>query len=147
MPDPLLTDLALTRRDLGTQSSDRAAVNLQEARGDLRLSTGRQNLAQAILNRLYTRRGALTGLGHPGYGSRLHQLIGEPDTRRTRALAEYYVRECLASDPRVAEVVDVSFDPPARGSTNRDVLVIRVTVQPVGDEIPLALSLSTHLGY
>lgn len=147
MPDPLLTDLALTRRALGTPSSDRAAVNLQEARGDLQLASGRPNLAQAILNRLYTRRGALAMLGHPGYGSRLHQLIGEPDTRRTRALAEYYVRECLASDPRVAEVVDVSFDPPARTSANRDVLSIRVTVRPVGDELPLALSLSTTVGY
>jgi phage baseplate assembly protein W len=146
MPNPLLSDLQLTRRDLGEPSSDRDAVNLRAARGDLHLSAGRQNLTQALLNRLYTRRGALTGLGHPEYGSRLHQLIGEPDSRRTRALAEYYVRECLASDPRVAEVVDVSFERTERNSDLRSSLVIRVTVLPVGEEPPLSLALSTTLG-
>jgi len=146
MPNPLLSDLQLTRRDLGEPSSDRDAVNLQAGRGDLRLSTGRQNLTQALLNRLYTRRGALAGLGHPEYGSRLHQLIGEPDSRRTRALAEYYVRECLSADPRVAEVVDVSFERQERNSDLRSSLVIRVTVQPVGEDAPLSLALSTTLG-
>ena len=146
MPDGFLMDLSLTRREMGAQSSDRVAVNLEAARGDLRLATGRQNLAQAIQNRLYARLGALAGLGHPAYGSRLYQLVGEPDTRRTRALAEYYIRESLASEPRVAEVVDVSFDPPARRSTGRETLAVHVTVLPVDDPLPLSVAVATTLG-
>ena len=38
--------------------------------------SGRANLAQALVLRLLTRQGALTGLGHPDYGCRLTELIG-----------------------------------------------------------------------
>ena len=61
------------------------AVDLQTERGDLKLVRGRANLAQAVLNRLFTRQGALARLGHPDYGSRLYLLPGEPNNRRTRA--------------------------------------------------------------
>ncbi|HEU4456233.1 MAG TPA: hypothetical protein VFR81_24420 [Longimicrobium sp.] len=142
----LKTDLALARRDPGVLTSDREGVDLREYRGDLLLSDGRRNLAQALLNRLYTRQGALAQLGHPRYGSRLHQLVGEPDSRRTRALAEFYVREALTADPRVAEVASVSFETPARTSTRRHVLAMSVVVLPAGGGEALALSLSTDLG-
>jgi len=140
------TDLALSRRDTGVQTSDREGVDLREHRGDLLLTDGRRNLAQALLNRLYTRRGALSQLGHPRYGSRLHQLVGEPDSRRTRALAEFYVREALTADPRVAEVSSVSFETAARTSVRRHVLAMHVTVVPMAGGEPLVLSLSTDLG-
>ena len=74
MADALKTDLALERRGTGVRTSDRDGVELAERRGDLAVATGRENLAQALLNRLHTRRGALAALGHPGYGSRLHTL-------------------------------------------------------------------------
>ena len=143
--DPFLSDLSLTRRGLGVGSSDREAVDLRVSRGDLLVAGGRENLAQAILNRLYTRRGALSQLGHPAYGSRLHQLAGEPDTGRTRALAEFYIREALAGEPRVAEVAEVVFEQPGRLSPLRNALVAHVRVVPAGGGAPLALSMTANL--
>ena len=128
----LLTDLFLTRRALGSRSSDRTVIDLGSAAGDLRLTRGRANLAQAILNRLFTRQGELEALGHPQYGSRLYQLIGEPNTRRTHALADLYIRESLAEEERIAEIIDVSIAPPSLHADLRNVLQMRITVRPIG---------------
>jgi len=128
----LLTDLFLTRRALGSRSSDRTAIDLSSAAGDLRLTRGRANLAQAILNRLFTRQGELGALGHPQYGSRLYQLIGEPNTRRTHALADLYIRESLAEEERIAEIIDVAIAPPSLRADLRNVLEMRITVRPIG---------------
>ncbi|HET7233331.1 MAG TPA: hypothetical protein VFJ16_25185 [Longimicrobium sp.] len=140
-----MTDLALARRAVGAQTSDRQGVDLLPASGDLQLADGRRNLAQALLNRLYTRRGAIAQLGHPGYGSRLHQLVGEPDTRRTRALAEFYVREALTADPRVKEVAAVTFQSADRTTLDRHVLMMNVTVVPI-DGDPMTVALAASLG-
>lgn len=128
----LLTDLFLTRRALGSRSSDRTVIDLGSAAGDLRLTRGRANLAQAILNRLFTRQGELGALGHPQYGSRLYQLIGEPNTRRTHALADLYIRESLAEEERIAEIIDVAIAPPSLRADLRNVLQMRITVRPIG---------------
>ncbi|MFZ4849337.1 MAG: DUF2634 domain-containing protein [Caldilinea sp.] len=127
----LLTDLFLTRRALGSRNSDRASIDLGSAAGDLRLTRGRANLAQAILNRLFTRQGELAALGHPDYGSRLYQLIGEPNTRRTHALADLYLRESLAEEERVAEIIDITITPPSLRAELRNVLEMRITVRPI----------------
>lgn len=146
MPEPLLSDLALGRRGTGVLTADREGVDLAERRGDLGVAHGRENLAQAILNRLHTRRGALAGLGHPGYGSRLHLLAGEPDTARTRALAEFYVREALSAERRVAEVAGVTFEARERNSALRHQLSMHVTVLPADGGAPLLVSLSPATG-
>lgn len=144
----MATDLFLTRRSLGDQSSDRFAVDLQAGGGDLRLVSGRANLAQAILNRLLTRRGEIADLGHPDYGSRLYQLIGEPNTRRTHALADLYIRESLAGEERIAEIVAIQVTPPALRVDLRNVLQIQISVLPIaelaGQEL-LTLSLTMNL--
>jgi hypothetical protein len=135
----MMTDLMLTRRALESLSDDRIAVDLQSASGDLRLASGRANLAQAILNRLFTRQGELTGLGHPDYGSRLYQLIGEPNIRRTHALADLYIRECLAQEERIEEVITIAMTPASlrpdlRASLRADprsLLEIQITVRPI----------------
>jgi phage gp46-like protein len=146
MAEPLLRDLALARRGTGVLTSDRDGVDLSMHRGDLALAEGRENLAQAILNRLHTRRGALAGLGHPGYGSRLHLLAGEPDTMRTRALAEFYVREALAAERRVEEVAAVAFEERERTSALRHTLAMRLTVVPAGGGAPLTVTFSPGTG-
>ncbi len=144
MSDDLKTDLFLTRRAFGSQASNRMGVDLGEARGDLRQVSSRDNLAQAILNRLFTRRGALAGLGHPDYGSRLYLLLGEPHSVRTRARAELYIRESLAAEARIEEIVDIVFEPPRQGY-KRNVLEARIMVRPIGDDQPLILTLVTNL--
>ncbi|RLT44685.1 MAG: DUF2634 domain-containing protein [Chloroflexi bacterium] len=144
----MTTDLFLTRRAFGSQVGDRDAVDLDRERGDLRLVSGRENLAQAIVNRLLTRQGELTGLGHPDYGSRLYQLVGEPNTRRTQALAAHYIRESLAAETRIREVTAISFAPPSLRGEKRAVLDIQISVRLRGDPTgsdALTLSLTTNL--
>lgn len=144
MDSELKADLQLTLRGLGRGAADRAAVDLVAQRGDLGLVRGRANLAQAIGNRLLTRQGELAGLGHPAYGSRLYLLIGEPHNRRTQLLAEFYIRESLADEPRIAEVLAVSVAPPDRRA-GRSTLAIRLAVLPIDDAAPLAVELALPL--
>jgi phage baseplate assembly protein W len=72
--------------------------------GDLDLATGVDNIVQALTLRLLVRRGELAPLGWPDYGSRLHELIGEPNIRRTHLRLMAFAREAVEADPRVAEV-------------------------------------------
>lgn len=138
-------DLMLTRRQAGRLIGDRQMVDLETHRRDLAIAEGRANLTQALLNRLHTRQGELAQLGHPDYGSRLYQLIGELNNNRTRLLAEMYIRECLGQESRIAEIVEIVFAPPSR-STERDALNVVVTVNPVGNLPPISLNLSLNLG-
>jgi phage baseplate assembly protein W len=144
MADQFL-DLMLTRREPGRLIADRDGVDLQTDRQDLASVEGRANLVQALLNRLHTRQGELASLGHPDYGSRLYQLIGELNNERTRLRAELYIRECLAQESRIQESVEVVFRPPDR-NLNRDGLSVIVTVLPVADLPPLSFNLSLNLG-
>lgn len=94
---------------------------------------GRDNLAQAIVMRLLTPRGELTELGHPEYGSRLHELLGTPNTETRRGLAKLFVLEALAQEPRIAKVLDVTVTPhPDRTNELRHLVDIIVRVQPIG---------------
>src|SRR3954470_14271634 len=51
---------------------------------------GRDNLGQAIVLRLLTERGELEEVGHPEYGSPLHELPGAPDTETGRGGGEAF---------------------------------------------------------
>ena len=153
MPDPLGTDVALTRY-VGTAAAtpldfahswgtlDLAVaprvVGLR-ATGPAGLATvsGRANLAQALILRLLTPRGSMAALGHPGYGSRLVELVGRRNDVATRNLARLFVIEALGQEPRAAlRDLAVDTDPAAP-----DVVRISFAVLPAGDPDPLALSL------
>lgn len=125
-------DLQLTPGELGQQQ-------------DLNRVDGRKNLAQAIVNRFYTRRGELTKLGHPSYGSRLYLLMGEPNNIRTRKLAELYIRECLEQESRIAEIKEIRFEPPSRDLDKRNVLLTTIILQPVGESTALNIQLAINL--
>jgi phage baseplate assembly protein W len=71
---------------------------------DLGLSQGNANVIQALQLRLRIRRGELAPLGWPRYGSRIHELIGEPNTSRTHARLMAYARTALEADARVQEI-------------------------------------------
>jgi len=136
-------DLMLFRRQTGRLIGNRETVDLGVDRQDLAVIWGQANLAQSLLNRLHTRRGELAQLGHPDYGSRLHQLIGGLNNTSTCLLAELYIRECLAQESRISDVVEVAFAPPSQ--SNRDVLQGTVTVSPTGDLPPYSFNLSIDL--
>ena len=103
---------------------------------DLGTATMLDNLEQALLLRFMTRHGELALLGHPDYGSRLHELIGEPNTETTRNRAKMYTLIALAAEPRVAQVlsVDVAIDPRDRSRVN-----IAVSVRTLHADTPLNL--------
>ena len=90
----------------GSEGAD-LAVGLQ----DLETVDGLDNLVQALTLRLLVDRGELGGLGHPRYGSRIRDLIGEPLDRANLELLRRYVRQELLRDPRVEEVLQVSVTP------------------------------------
>ncbi len=74
---------------------------------DLERLGGVDNLKQALLLRFLTRQGELALLGHRTYGSRLHELIGEPNTETNRNRAKIYALQALRDEPRIGEVVAV----------------------------------------
>jgi phage baseplate assembly protein W len=100
---------------------------------DYELVDSCENLGQAILMRLLTPRGELAELGHPEYGSRLHELLGAPNSETRRSLAKLFVLEALAQEPRVAKVVEVTVTQrQERTDERRHLVEIVVRVQPVG---------------
>ena len=96
---------------------------------DIGLISGRDNLAQAIILRLLTPRGELAALGHPDYGSRLHELVGEQNTETTRNLARLFILESLRLESRIEEVIEVIVEPD-QGSRDRINVLLRV--KPIG---------------
>ncbi len=103
---------------------------------------GRDNLAQALVLRLLTQRGALAPLGHPGYGTRLVELIGRLNNDTTRNLARLYTLEGLNQEKRVAKILDLSVQP-VDGFP--DTISIGFSVLPLNDKDPLALKLEVNL--
>jgi phage baseplate assembly protein W len=138
-PKPLLgRDLALDWV-LGAfrEDADLRAGRAGLGRRDIELIADDENLAQAVINRLKTRKGELAALGHPEYGSRHHELIGEPNVERTRNLIKLYVLQALRDEPRIQRVlradVRAAHDPP------REIVRIELTLQPIGTQAPLNL--------
>ncbi|HVP42880.1 MAG TPA: GPW/gp25 family protein [Terriglobales bacterium] len=119
--------------DLATEKSRRSARRER----DLATLEGLANLEQAIANRLKTRRGELAALGHPDYGSRHHELIGQPNVERTRDLIKIYVLQALRDEPRIervlAAVVRAEHTPP------RDRVRIELKLRVIGEQAPLNL--------
>jgi len=139
---PLLgADLALEYALQGGffEDADLAAapVAARGLRRDLGVADGLGNLTQALANRLKTRKGELAPLGHPDYGSRHHELLGEPNVPRTRNLIKLYVLQALRDEPRVETVlkadVRAEHDPP------RDSVRIELSLRLTGLPVPLNL--------
>jgi phage baseplate assembly protein W len=97
--------------------------------GDLGLARGNENIIQALTLRLRVRRGELAPLGWPAYGSRLHELIGEPNINRIHVRLMAYARSAIEEDPRVAEVSGISASPSGR-DTVRLTMEIRLIEEP-----------------
>jgi len=115
---------------------------LVNKRGDLQAVYGRENLGQAILHRLLTRKGELRDLGHPEYGSRLYELIGEPNNERTRDLVRLYAKECISQETRAQDIISLTV------SVQRDnphVVLLDITVLPIKSNVPMNLVFPFYL--
>ena len=146
----LLTDLRLVLRHRRLRPVYEAATvrrrvpNKTGLFEDLATLDGRDNLAQAVIMRLLTPRGELAALGHPEYGSRLHELIGERNTPTNRNRVRLHILEALQREPRIAEVLDLVVTPAgveanarAEGVRNRVDVLLRV--QPTGEALPVTI--------
>jgi phage baseplate assembly protein W len=110
---------------------------------DLARVDGRENLAQALILRLLTPRGALADLGHGAYGSRLGELIGRAKDESARALCKAFVLEAVAQEPRVEdEAVAFAFDPQSEGPSD---LRFTLVVQPRTTDGPVTVDLVVGL--
>jgi len=116
--------------DLATTLPSRAAPVT-----DLDVVSGIAAADQLFVNRLKTHKGELAPLGHPEYGSRHHELIGQPNVERTRALVKLHVLECLSHEPRITKVrrCDVV------AGRRRDEVRIEIDVQIAGEPNPRLL--------
>jgi phage baseplate assembly protein W len=108
---------------------------------DLDVVSGVAAADQLFVNRLKTHRGELAPLGHPEYGSRHHELIGQPNVARTRALVKLHVLECLSHEPRIARVrrCDVV------AGFRRDEVRIEIDVEITGEPNPRLLVVPFNL--
>jgi phage baseplate assembly protein W len=104
---------------------------------DISIAEGIPAITQALANRLKTRKGELGALGHPDYGSRHHELIGEPNVERTRDLIKLYVLQALRDEPRIEKVLTT--DVIAEHQPPRDSVRITVSVRLVRQSEPLNL--------
>ena len=134
-PEPtehLLRDLAIYAQHRELRPVYRLTESLVDARGtawDFVLRDGLENLAQAVILRLLTPRGELAALGHPEYGSRVHELIGTENTRSRRNLLRLHILEALKGEPRIDKVAELKVDPSPGARSTVDVLL---RVKPVG---------------
>lgn len=144
----LLRDIRIELRDhelrpVYVVPSQRRTLSIAEGSHtllDYQTIDGRGNLGQAIVMRLLTPRGELEELGHPEYGSRLHELLGTPNSETRRSLAKLFVLEALAQEPRVAKVLEVTVTGhPQRTDERRHLVDVVIRVQPAGaaDEVTI----------
>jgi len=112
--------------------------------GDLALAHGNDNIAQALRLRLQVRLGELAPLGWPAYGSRLHELIGQPNNARTHVRLMAFARTAVEQDPRVAEVTSVETHVlPGERDTARVQMEVRLIDAPTPVNLVFDLNLGT----
>jgi phage baseplate assembly protein W len=102
---------------------------------------GVDNLVQALLIRFNTPLGDLTGLGHPDYGSRLHELIGRSNDETTRNLVRLFALETLRNEPRVGQVQDLVVQTVAG---RPDQILVSIKLSPI--DTPTAVNLVFSIG-
>jgi phage baseplate assembly protein W len=139
-PERFGTDLRLLT-DLLRGNSRSGGHELETVEGaggvDLERVGGVDNLQQALLLRFLTPVGGLAQLGHPRYGSRLFELVGEPNTETNRNRAKLFVLEALAAEPRVAEVLRVTVTTDRRRDPAR--IDVAVSLRAVDLDTPVNL--------
>jgi len=111
--------------------------------GDLDLARGNDNIVQALTLRLLVRKGELAPLGFPDYGSRLDELIGEPNNRRTQLILMARAREAISQDPRVVDIPRIE----ARVLPgDRDIVRLDMDIDLIQQQTPLNLVFDVNLG-
>lgn len=144
VPSMVAHDAAALDLRRKTRVLRRARPGQPDTLDDLDLIAGRENLAQALLLRLLTARGALATLGHADYGSRLGELIGRGKTEELRNLCRAFVLEAVAQEPRVQpKAVELRFE---RDQEQIDNFVFTLAVRPITPADAAAITLQLEVG-
>lgn len=114
-----------------------------DAKIGLRVARGVDSLRQAIANRIKTHQGELSPLGHPEYGSRHHELIGEPNVERTRNLIKLYILQALKRERRIEKVLKVNVR--AEHEPPRETVRIELSVKVIREPLPLEIIVPFNL--
>jgi phage baseplate assembly protein W len=130
--DPLGKDIKLKFDTIG-------ADLIVNAKGDFETISEEDNLAQAIINRLATSKGELHDIGHPDYGSRLFEVIGEINNKTTRQRIKAIVQECLDQESRIEKItrINVIANP---NPYNPNQVNIELTILPVKRDVFLTVT-------
>ena len=86
--------------------------------------------------RFLTPVGEMAILGHPNYGSRLFELIGERNVEANRNKAKIFVLQALGDESRVKEVKSVNITQNRADPTR---MYINIWLIPIDSESPLNL--------
>lgn len=132
----LLNNLDLTKSSRDPPNDLSTRIRVETNQGDLDIHSDVDNLVQALLLRFLTPVGEMELLGHPDYGSRLFELIGELNSETNRNRAKLFTLQALQAEPRVKEIrsVDVTQN---RGDPTR--MDIKVSLLPVDSDTLLNL--------
>ena len=111
---------------------------------DVKVARGVDTLRQAIANLIKTYKGELTPLGHPNYGSRHHELIGQPNVERTRNLIKLYILQALKQERRIEKVLSATVfaehEPPRDTVRIELELKVQLVSLPLNIIVPFNLS-------
>lgn len=99
------------------------------------------NATQAVIHRIKTVQGELADLGHPDYGSRHHNLIGQPNTVRNQNLIKLYILQALALEPRIRQILSANIVP----GPQPDVVTISLSLLFIGSAVPTNLVIPFNL--
>jgi phage baseplate assembly protein W len=103
---------------------------------DIATVTEIDNLQQSLINRIMTKKGELDELGHPEYGSKHHDLIGEPNTESNRNLIKFYILECLSHEPRIERILRTQVK---TDTDNRGLVRIYLEIKTISFTSPINL--------
>ena len=136
--DVLGRDLAVLYRVTDGRHEDvdlrtRSRTVRGEAVDDLVASAGVDNAVQAVVHRIKTQRGELAALGHPSYGSRHHELIGQPNSEHNRNLVKLYILQALAEEPRIAKIAKALVRTDRARAPDR--VEIELTLSFIGEQV------------
>jgi phage baseplate assembly protein W len=111
-------------------------IRVETNQPDLDIYSDVNNLVQALFLRFLTPVGEMEPLGHPDYGSRLSELIGELNNETNRNRAKLFTLQALQAEPRIKEIrsVDVT-----QNRADRTIMDIKISVLPVDSDTLLNL--------
>ena len=110
--------------------------------GDVGMARGNDDIIQALTLRLLVSQGSLSPLGWPDYGSRLHEVVGEPNNNRTQLKLMAFARAALEQDARVNQVTDIQAE---AAPDDRNTVRLTITVALIQQPTPLTLIFLANL--